>query len=488
MIKVNNCISKNYRDVPKVGNRTIDNEVVTKVDTSVYNEYCLYALTLIKDYSGISDFISVDSAFRQYRVPKEGYVTRNDIYEEDWSVGTQFKSSENRSHTILTLGGINNMVGTLVNSNNPDLNNITYCRYSSRFKNLSPGDLDTTKEELPVIQPASPAVGDRYYDETVGIDSLFEWNGSLWDDLGILPKSEIENASIGDMWWDLDTNELHTYYDIWETFDRVSHATVNVTPQGTSTVIDISMKDNYSAGNLRVAGEYQIDNKDVVFQDDYPYSDEFGQLDSVRIEFYTSGYNFDFGSLQIASDLYPSADWITSEPNGIKLASIDIRKKKDAREKLRDTYQINFFSQLDSLGQEEVRLYNGISKYNGFNTGIGVSNIIPVLLLQGYFPDHNDVVIDETKIGYIGDFTSDSVTVVANDLVYLNYSFDIPPTDQIPSDTVSERAIHYNGYALIDEASKELILAVKDEILNEGSIPNNYADRIYFFSDKTKGL
>ena len=400
---ITNGIVTNYNEIPKIGNRTSDNDVITRVDATIGSNYHTFGLTLVKDYAGISDFISVDSKLRQYRVPKDDYVTRNDIYEEHWTVGRTFKA--NRSHTILTTLGIRNIIipfSSIVGSN---IDNSSYARYSTRFNEYNPGDAE------------------------------------------------------------------------WLTFDTRSHATVNATPLGRSTVLDIQMKDNYSAGNFRDDVDYQIDGKDAIFQDDYPYTDIYGRVDSIRIELFPEGEDFSSPIYdKTYSDTYPNAEAYL-QPSA-ELAVIDIRKKKDGREKLKDTLQFNFFSQVDSNGEEELRLYNGISKFNGLNTRLGVIDVKPVLLRNDYFPSHNDITINEGNIIYAPSVAKTLVGVDST-LAYIDYEFTIEPT------TVAET---YNGYALIDDTTKELILAVREDITSDDTTSFNHTDTIYFYSDKTKGL
>lgn len=121
--------------LPKVGN-TIGDGVITNVGVQIENGFYIWEAWVFDNYTAISDLIGVDSAFRQWQIPKEEIVERNLIYTEPIAIVTTLGDT---THSIMTVGGISNL--TLPFTNNPAINT-TYCEFLVRFNPKVPTDPD----------------------------------------------------------------------------------------------------------------------------------------------------------------------------------------------------------------------------------------------------------------------------------------------------------------------------------------------------------
>jgi hypothetical protein len=232
---------------------------------------------------------------------------------------------------------------------------------------------------------------------------------------------------------------------------------VDIRALGNSVVFRIEFKDNYSAGSvLKQIDPAKSYSASALVQKESKYGNIFGQFDSARIRLWTKG---DIDNDWDDTQAYPKADKF---PDGAEISSIDIRVNKDAREKYGYTQQIDCISNDNSI----LRIYPGISKYNGWVcTDKNIMTAKLVALKGNYFPGINANFIDINKIDDI------TTTEWSSTSLYNRTRLNI--TLEIPANTT------YNGYALINEKTNELIYAVKENLTNNTESTIEFSDNIY---------
>ena len=262
-------------------------------------------------------------------------------------------------------------------------------------------------------------------------------------------------------------NELNPGDAGWTTFDNEIEGPVEVLSLGTTTAFIVTVKDNYSVDDIVEEKEVGA-TPSLWFQNNAPYKDNFGQFDSARYSLYLTGA---VNNSVADGNAYPV---ISDTSTGTKLLEVDIRVKSDAREIINFTYSLPFFAGLNA-GEEDFRVYNGISKYNGFAIENTKADIVAVLLLDDYFPSVEEVNIQPTK------YVETTYTASNNSPTYYirsTYSIDVEPT---------ATSILYNGWALIEKDTKELIFASKIPLQSNSSNKVVYTEDIYTQPDTTKG-
>lgn len=254
----------------------------------------------------------------------------------------------------------------------------------------------------------------------------------------------------------------------WEVFDSESEGPVDIVSLGTSTIIQATVKDNYSIDDT-VEEKETGGSPSKWYQNNHPYTNAFGQYDSARYEIYS------FGNINNDVDdgnVYPAIDLPTVSSKAIEL---DIKVKKDSRESTYFGYQIPFFSKLNN-GVEDFRVYNGISKYNGFTIQDVKAEIVPVLLLDGYFPSVEEVIIKPAR------YTETTMTglqgIPSNGKIAVFYDINVP---------ITSTSILYTGWGLIEKTTGELIYMAKENIQSNDTTVVVYEDTVYWTSDKLKG-
>jgi hypothetical protein len=254
----------------------------------------------------------------------------------------------------------------------------------------------------------------------------------------------------------------------WEVFDSENEGPVDIVSLGTSTLISVTVKDNYSIDDT-------VEEKEVGaatpkwYQNNQPYTNTFGQYNSARYEIYS------FGTIDNDVDdgnAYPAIDQPTVASKAIEL---DIRVKKDSREATYFGYQIPFFSKIDN-GVENFRVYNGMAKYNGFAIQDLKAEIVPVLLLDGYFPTVEEVTIKPTKYTETTMIVNQGIPTAGK--IALFYDVDVP---------ITATNILFTGWGLIEKTTGELIYMAQEDIQSNDTSVVVYEDTVYMTPDKRKG-
>ena len=256
----------------------------------------------------------------------------------------------------------------------------------------------------------------------------------------------------------------------WETFDTVSEGPVDIVALGTTTILNITVKDNYNIDDTLEGWEDNGGTFEKWYQNNRNYTNTFGQIDSARYEIFTTGKtdnSVDDGNL------YPE---YSQAEDGIKISSIDIKVKKDAREATFYTWQLNFFSKMETT--EDIRVYNGISKFNGFAIQDLDSDIVAVLLKDGYFPSVEEINISPTK--YKETTFTGNVSLASSDShAQIDYHVAVLQTTN---------AELFTGWGLIDKLTGELIFTTVVDIQSSDTADITFDDFIYLYTDETKGL
>lgn len=371
--------------VPKIGSLLDTGEIVVSTDTSVDKNLVTFSVSAYEDYMGISNFIGVDSKYRQWEVPDTDVVFRQDKYRDYMVIDKVDRVS---SHHIYTEDGINQLLlpFTTATSSNP----ISYAFFGTR--------------ETADLVPASGT---------------------------------------------------------WTTYDNEIDMSVNVTALGTTMIMTTEMEDNYSAGPKNAEGSDASD-LDLNFQQDVIYSDALGTLDSARIEMYTYG---DLGMTYTQSLQYPESRYSTDAPDGVKISSVDVRILKDARERYGWVQELNFISD-----DTDIRVYSGIAKYNGLAANVVDVDVIPVLLINNYFPHPNETILKGSNYKDMA-FTSSTITTL-NDVNGIRAKIAIGFTAPQAG----------TGYAFINSNTGELMLAVKETVAS-----GSFIDDLFFVPNTQVG-
>jgi hypothetical protein len=390
--RIESGLTENYNDVPKTGNIINGTEVATKVNVILKNGLFEYGLATYEGYAEISEFVGINSEYRQWQVSDKDIVERVLVYEDFITVGRQLRTP---TWNVWTLSGFLNLVKPFAQLST-DL--VTYHTFQTRNTALNPGDAN------------------------------------------------------------------------WETFDSESEGPVDIVAEGTSTIINVTVKDNFNVDDVVEGQELSGGNPTKWYQNNYNYTNAFGQYDSARYTFYTTGK---VDNTVDDGNIYPGIDEVTS---ATKMLTYDLRVKKDSREASFHAFQASFFSDLGN-GVEDLRVYAGIAKFNGLAIQDLETDIVPVLLINGYYPTVEEVTIKPTN--YVETTMSSSIVglipLLSNKVVY---DIDVP---------VTGLGRTYNGWALIDKISKELIFATNEVIPSSTLVPTVYEDTVFFTQDETKG-
>lgn len=378
---------RDLRNLPDIGYKDSDNNIVSTYSLSVVSPTIkTYSLQLQKDFSGVNPLVKLTAPYRQYQVPDDEVVYRQDIYNEAFIVS---KTDITNQETIYTVP--NSLIYfpypflTPLTTFPSVMKPVSYCRFSIKNKGT-----DLTSPDLRVDLP-------------------------------------VETKAVG-----------------------------------TSMIMKVQMKDNYSVGSILKqvdpAKTYQADDSAVV-QYELPYGDVFGTFDSARVELYT--YGSDVNTWPDAQ-LYPLYNF---SPTGQRISQLDLNVLKDAREKYGVVQQIDFVSN----DNDNLRVYSGFAKYNGWVHTDKETHIPKIVLLKGnYFPSINSNYVDRTRTedATMTDWTS-SLFTLNGYRMRLNNTIQIQPNTE------------YNGYALINSVTDELIYAVKKYMYNDEATAKSYTDYVY---------
>lgn len=93
---------KNWTDCWNVGDYTSDGWIITIVEKAFYNDYVDFTATFTKNYNRLSNYVGVDTQYRQYEIPRTG-VTRHLKYDDYIIIGSDY------SGLTYGINGISNM-------------------------------------------------------------------------------------------------------------------------------------------------------------------------------------------------------------------------------------------------------------------------------------------------------------------------------------------------------------------------------------------
>jgi hypothetical protein len=405
--------------VPKEGNITSDNEVVTNVSMNLGNSSIYYSATLSEDWTAISEQIGVDSAYREFIVPVDNTLNRTLTYRDFLVVSRNAELVESDA-SPLDSGFYKFLLYNFFDSPDDEYGPPTYSEFHARFNKAVPSDPswnDPDAFDTKLIVPI----------HTTHHSTTLQFNMNM-------------------------LNNISTY------------------PSKDSSVV------------LTEEGEEQF------YQSEAPYTNDFGEIQSARISTFVRGES---EASEIDASNYPIDPEDAFINKGPRLAKIDLNIDKDGREVLNYTQEIAFFAGLSDEGIEDFRIYPGFVKFCGNNVkndDKDILNVVPVLLKDGYFPPSSDININLSKIKEISFSTGkSSVEVTGGALtgqgkitkswaVKFNLVLKITPSQE-----------DFNGYALMEKNSGELILAVPLPSV-VGDEFNEFPDTIYVAQRNDKGL
>jgi hypothetical protein len=170
---------------------------------------------------------------------------------------------------------------------------------------------------------------------------------------------------------------------IFDTQDGVKtvESIVDAYRMGKTLGLAVDMLDNYSAGIKKVEKEF-YNIGDVKVQEDAIYTDTFGKVDSVNIEYYS------FGGVDtvIEGDTYPNNN--LSPSTVYKVFDYTYNVNKDPRERFGFVWELAF---LDGT----LKVYDGFVKYNLLGSNKTTNLVEFRLLNKGYIPTR-DLDINKT--------------------------------------------------------------------------------------------
>jgi hypothetical protein len=284
-----------FEDRLTLGSRTGDNVLVnyTISRTPTINKFTAeYA----KGYANISNYVGVDSMYRQYEVPIDTIVSRRD-----------------KLTTFLQL-------------------------------NIS--------DSIPT--PTHPAYMQNFIFRPL-------WGNFLNTPTGIRPTYAKLTFTTSDG-------------------NKVVESTIDAYRMGKTLGLAIDMYDNYSAGIKKLEKDF-VTIGEIKVQEDSVYTDGFGRVDDVQLQFFSKG------SLDTIAkgDNYPDNNIGISTL--FRLFNHSYTVNKDARERYGFVWELAF---LDG----NLRVYDGFVKYNRIASGLTPITVEFRLLEKGYIPTRE---LDESR-------------------------------------------------------------------------------------------
>ena len=234
---------------------------------------------------------------------------------------------------------------------------------------------------------------------------------------------------------------------------------VNGYPMGTTVNLQLEFDTNRSAGPKIY--DAQINSVDVKIQTYTNYTSRFGKVHSISLQLNPRG---------IADNTFEDAD-IYPEFNQASLDEVTLSFSsvidKDNREKYGITFQFPHIPE-DS---DVIRTYEGISKYNGLIRNKDDMNVGVALLNSGYWPTVNETKIKLERIEELDTLGTSEYDAV-NEVFGIKYIMPIPSN------------LRFEGYAVYETTTKELIYAVKEDIAPVEGGYNYTTDLVSFVSRK----
>jgi len=235
---------------------------------------------------------------------------------------------------------------------------------------------------------------------------------------------------------------------------------INPYALGTTINLQLEFDTNYSAGTQMT--EETIGGVDAKMQRYIHYTNKYGQIYSIKANLYPRGK---VDNDEADADLFPE---YSNVPTDNKVVELEMIINKDAREK----YGINIEFPVISSDSSVIRTYPGIAKYSGMLRPKDTINVRFALLRNGFFPTVNTVKLDTTQALITTDV---GVSVYDSENEVYGIEFN---NVTIPA------GVAFEGYVLYELDTKELIYAVKEEIVL-GEISYTYdTDTIWFVPKK----
>lgn len=235
---------------------------------------------------------------------------------------------------------------------------------------------------------------------------------------------------------------------------------VNGYPLGTTVNLQLEFDTNRSAGPK--IDDEQVAAVDTKIQTYTDYTSRFGKVYSIGLELHPRGI---VDNTYTDADIYPEFNQASDDD---LFLSLDTVINKDSREKYGIILQFPFIPE-DS---DVIRTFEGIAKYNGLIRNKDEIEVGVALLEDGYWPTVNQSKIQTERTLQVSTVGT-SVYDTTNDLYGIKF-VDLP----IPANT------RYEGYAVYEKTTKELIYAVKEDIAPLTSAYAYTTDLIEFVSRK----
>lgn len=388
--------TKEYEKIPKLGFKTTDGKYVLGRSLSLNKNLINFDLELSENFLNQSSYVGPGSAYRQFEVPNQDIVFRQDKYTEFVLVTTD-KQNNLPVDTNFTLRGLQAI------SENFHKNPSSYV-----VSPISYGKMTITKTK---------------------------------------DSSELDNVKSFDM-------------------------PINGFSLGTTLGLQLEMDDNYSAGPkiqstyVYSEGAWKL-RDDRMVQSYAGYTNQFGELYAYELQLRQRGSDT---LTQDDTNEYPflvNDNYNSYNEDWFNLNKINVYK--DAREKYGLTIQLPFIS----TNLNNIRVFEGISKYNALirkktNMTLGFAK-----LSEGYFPNINDKYLDTGRSIIIDSNYATRQTDTTNKTYGITYS-----------NVLVEAGEKIQGYAVYEKETKELIFAVNHPVDRTDLASTNFSFPTVWFINK----
>ena len=229
-------------------------------------------------------------------------------------------------------------------------------------------------------------IGDNFMNSDVYNLDEVEVDGGLFTDYGVNSFAHIFDGTLsmkitGARVWSADNSG--------EWISKVLLPVVG-SGIGNSMVITFEFKDNYSAGDTSLEGATATGNEYYRVQGNIPYGDYFGNVDTLYIDYfdeYEVTNNYD--TMKLVADSLPS-DTTEGAMNEIYIHGTAVEVKKDNRERISFTYQMNF-----------------VSGWNDLIIGSALARLNPLIGLDSETKEPAKLVLFQAPINKFADDVTD---------------------------------------------------------------------------------
>lgn len=235
---------------------------------------------------------------------------------------------------------------------------------------------------------------------------------------------------------------------------------INPYALGTTVNLQLEFDTNFSAGTQMT--EETIAGADVKMQRYIHYTNQYGQIYSIKADLYPRGK---INNSEADADLYPEYSEASTDNLTISLEMII---NKDAREKYGINIEFPFITDDSSV----LRTYPGIAKYSAMLRRKDSISVGLALLDSGYIPTVNQTKLD-TKKTTITTSTGTSVYDSVNEVFGIEFLNVTVPAN-----------LAFEGYAVYEKTTNELICVVEEEIAAQTSSYSYSTDTVYFVPKK----